>query len=89
MGLFTDEELTYMICGKLPNPTRPAPPMPECKPPKKSAEAMLKKALEFVNQGMKDIGEPTNATDEYYAGKYFVYEDMATHLEMLIKEARQ
>ncbi len=72
----------------VPSPTH-YPPMPKCKPPKPSAEEMLKKALEFANQGMRDIGEPTSYTDDEKAGKYYTYEDMAAHLEMLIKEAKQ
>lgn len=89
MGLFTDEELTYMICGKLPSPTRPAPPMPTCKPPIKSAEEMLKKALEFANQGLEEHRDYLFQDSLYNEGKYYAYEDMAAHLEMLIKETRQ
>lgn len=54
-----------------------------------TAEQMLKKALEYANREMEDIGEPTSATDEYYAGKYYAYEDMAAHLEMLINEVKE
>ena len=56
----------------------------------KSAEEMLKKALEFANQGM-DENSPEHFFNRkgYNEGKYYAYEDMAAHLEMLIKEARQ
>lgn len=65
-------------------------PMPKCKPPPKPAEEMLKKALEFANQGM-DENSPEHFfnRNDYNEGKYYAYEDMAAHLEMLIKEARQ
>ncbi len=71
----------------LPSPTRPAPPMPMCKSPKKSAEEMLKKALEFANQCMED--SDCNNYEAFADGKYVAYEDIAAYLEMLIKEARQ
>jgi len=58
-----------------------------------TAEQMLKKALEFANQGMKDSNTTDLYADSGYAnyieGKYYAYEDMVAHLEMLIKEARQ
>ena len=74
----------------LPSPTRPAPPMPTCKPPKKSTEEMLKKALEYANQGMCENSSFEHRLDDGYSvGMYTAYEDMAAHLEMLIKEARQ
>ena len=65
-------------------------PMPKCKPPAKSAEEMLKKALEFANQGVEDNTLTCfDEHDSYITGKYYAYEDMAAHLEMLIKEAGQ
>ena len=90
MGFFTDEELTYMICGKLPSPTRPAPTMPTCKPPAKSAEEMLKKALSAAYEGKRQ-NTPDFGFEQcrYNEGKYYAYEDMAAHLEMLIKETKQ
>jgi tRNA A37 methylthiotransferase MiaB len=54
-----------------------------------TAEEMLKKALEFANQGMKDNKLSAYDTDDYHGGLYYAYEDMAAHLEMLIKEAKQ
>lgn len=59
--------------------------MPSCKPPKKSAEEMLKKALEFANQGMD---EHRDTECDYLEGMYCAYEDMVSHLEMLIKEVK-
>lgn len=56
-------------------------------PSGKSAEEMLKKALEFANQGMKD--SDCNNYEPFADGKYVAYEDMAAYLEMLIKEAKQ
>jgi hypothetical protein len=56
---------------------------------KPSAEQMLKKALEFANQGMSDNPLYICERDIYADGKYYAYEDMAAHLEMLIKEAKQ
>lgn len=56
-------------------------------PPAKSAEEMLKKALEFANQGMEE--SQAYNYDFYTDGKYVAYERMAAHLEMLIKEAKQ
>lgn len=63
--------------------------MPKCEPPVKSAEEMLKKALEFANQGMDENNDYLLGDSLYTEGKYYAYEDMAAHLEMLIKEARQ
>lgn len=65
-------------------------PMPECKPPKKSAEEMLKKALSAAYEGKRQ-NTPDFGFEQcrYNEGKYYAYEDMAAHLEMLIKEARQ
>ena len=57
------------------------------KPPAKSAEEMLKKALEFANQGMDE--SDCNNYEAFADGKYVAYEDMAAHLEMLIEEAKQ
>ncbi len=66
----------------LPSPTRPAPPMPKCNPPAKSAEEMLKKALKFANQeSLPDC--------EFTRGMNCAKRQMAAHLEMLIMEARQ
>lgn len=64
-------------------------PMSECKPHKKSAEEMLKKALEYANQGMDEHKDYVDYEDGYMEGKHMAYEDMAAHLEMLIKEAKQ
>lgn len=93
MSYFTDEELAYMIGGSLPETKRPAPPMTQCKSARQTAEEMLKKALEFAYQGMKDSNTTDLYADSGYAnfveGKYYAYEDMASHLEMLIKEAKQ
>jgi hypothetical protein len=55
--------------------------------PKPTAEEMLKKALEFANQGMEE--SDCNNFEAFQDGKYVAYEDMAAHLEMLIKEAKQ
>jgi hypothetical protein len=52
-----------------------------------TAEQMLKKALEFANQGMETYFD--QQSDDYATGKYYAYEDMASYLEMLIKEAEQ
>lgn len=79
--------LDKVINYGLPSTTRPAPPMPTCKPPAKSAEEMLKKALEFANQGMEENSR--EYYDSFITGNYHAYEMMAAHLEMLIKEARQ
>lgn len=57
-------------------------PMPKCKPPAKSAEEMLKKALEFANQ-------ESFPNCEFTRGMNCAKRQMAAHLEMLIKEARQ
>lgn len=84
-----NETLNKVINYGLPSPTRQAPPMPACKPPKKSAEEMLKKALEYANQGMNENNLSPYNTDDYHDGKYYAYEDMAAHLEMLIKEVKQ
>jgi hypothetical protein len=84
-----NETLNKVINYGLPSPTRQAPPMSACKPLKKSAEEMLKRALEFANQGMEDYDDYMDYEDGYIQGKYHAYELMAAHLEMLIKEARQ
>jgi hypothetical protein len=49
-----------------------------------TAEEMLKKALEYTNQGVKE-----NYGSDYLDGLNSAYEDMAAHLEMLIKEVKQ
>jgi hypothetical protein len=54
-----------------------------------TAEQMLKKALEFANQGVEEYKDHQWYQDGYLEGKYYAYEDMAAHLEMLIKEAKQ
>lgn len=54
-----------------------------------TAEQMLKKALEFAYQGMQHNRKYGDFEDGYMQGKYYAYEDMASHLEMLIKEAKQ
>lgn len=53
----------------------------------RTAEEMLKKALEYANQGMDENRDA--ALNDYMEGLYYAYEDMAAHLEMLIKEAKQ
>ena len=60
------------------------------KSPKKSAEEMLKKALSAAYEGKRQ-NTPDFGFEQcrYNEGKYYAYEDMAAHLEMLIKEARQ
>ena len=55
----------------------------------KSAEEMLKRALEFANQGMEEHKDYILLDSCYTEGLYYAYEDMAAHLEMLIKEAKQ
>ena len=73
----------------LPMPIHRVPPMPQCNPPKPTTEEMLKKALEFAYHGMYDNPLYICERDIYADGKYYAYEDMAAHLEMLIKEAKQ
>lgn len=53
----------------------------------KSAEEMLKMALEFANHGVEETRNKLSSP--YFEGKNFAYELMAAHLEMLIKEAKQ
>lgn len=66
----------------LASPSKEAPPMPDCIPPAKSAEEMLKKALAFANQeSLPDC--------EFTRGMNCAKRQMAAHLEMLIMEARQ
>ena len=74
----------------LASQSKEAPPIPDCIPPAKSAEEMLKKALEFANQRM-DENPPKYFFNKNRcsSGLYYAYEDMAAHLEMLIKEAKQ
>lgn len=84
-----NETLDKVINYGLPSPTRQAPPMPACKPLKKSAEEMLKMALEFANHGMEEHKDYMDYEDGYIEGKHMAYEMIAAHLEMLIKEARQ
>ena len=84
-----NETLDKVINYGLPSSTRPAPPMPTCKPPKKSAEEMLKKALEFAYQGMDEHKDYMDYEDGYIEGKHMAYEMLVAHLEMLIKEAKQ
>lgn len=55
----------------------------------KSAEEMLKKALEFANQGIFECKRYIGTEDGYFVGRYYAYRDMADKLEMLIKEAKQ
>lgn len=92
LNVLLDKVITYT------NPSLPvgkitfAEHNPVCHPKKeplgKSAEEMLKKALEYANQGMDENSHCEYISDEYAEGKYYVYEDMAARLEMLIKEAK-
>jgi hypothetical protein len=82
MSYFSEEQLAAIIGSPI---SRPQYDMPKFYNTKPTAEQMLKKALEFANQGMKHNKEPKL----YAEGKYYAYKDMAAHLEMLIKEAKQ
>lgn len=79
--------LNLNVNDVLPSPTRPAPPMPTCKPPAKSAEEMLKKALEYANEEM--AYSTLYDSDDYFLGKRYAFGEMITILEMLIKEAKE
>lgn len=74
---------------KFPEPEYPAPPMPECKPPKPTTEEVLKRALEFANKGIEDNEPVFGIISDYTDGKFRAFELMATYLEMLIKEIKQ
>lgn len=65
-----------------PKPVYPAPPMPECNPPKPTAEEMLKRVLEFVKQ-------ESLPNCEFTRGMNCAKRQMKDHLEMLIKEVEQ
>lgn len=61
---------------------------------KPTAEELLKKLLEFANQGMASTAyNPADVVDEMYCsymdGKYHAYEHIAEELEVLIKEIIQ
>jgi hypothetical protein len=86
MSYFSDEQLAAIIGSPISKPPYSMPKFYNTKP---SAEEMLKKALEFANQGMSDNPLYICERDSYAEGKYFAYEDMASHLEMLIKEVKQ
>ena len=56
----------------------------------KTVEEMLKKALEFAYQGVRDNTPEFGFDQEDYSeGQYYSYSKMAAHLEMLIEEAKQ
>jgi len=78
-----NETLSKVINYGLPSPTRPAPPMPTCKPLAKSAEEMLMKAVEYLMLGLDE--SIYRGDGDFTRGKIYAYEDMAAHLEMLIK----
>ena len=66
----------------LASPSKEAPPIPDCIPPAKSAEEMLKRVLEFAKQeSLPDC--------EFTRGMNCAKRQMAAHLEMLIKEGRE
>lgn len=73
----------------LASPSKEAPPIPDCIPPAKSAEEMLKKALEFAKDGMAENEPIFGVKSDYEDGKFRAFEDMEAHLEMLIEEAKQ
>ena len=62
-------------------------PMPTCKPLAKSAEEMLMKAVEYLMLGLDE--SIYRGDGDFTRGKIYAYEDMAAHLEILIKEAKQ
>ena len=82
MNYFSEGQLAATIGSPI---SKPPYGMPKSISPCKSAEEMLKKALEYANQGMD---EHRDTECDYLEGMYYAYEDMATHLEMLIKEAK-
>ena len=84
MNYFAEGQLTAIIGSPI---SKPPYGMPKGVSQGKSAEEMLKKALEYANQGMDD--SDCNNHERFADGKYVAYEDMAAHLEMLIKEAKQ
>jgi hypothetical protein len=86
MSYFSDEQLAAIIGSPVSKPSYGMPKFCNTKP---TAEQMLKKALEFANQGMYEHDDYMNYVDGYIEGKYMAYEDMAAHLEMLIKETKQ
>lgn len=52
-----------------------------------TVEEILKKALEYAYQGMEKYKHHEECG--FVGNLYYAYKDMAAHLEMLIKEAKQ
>ena len=67
----------------LPSPTRPAPPMPTCKPPK-SHTKMLEKLLDFAHKGA--ISNEAIGADFYTKGKQVAYEEMWEHIARILRK---
>lgn len=65
----------------LPSPTRPAPPMPMCKPPR-SRTKMLEKLLDFAHKGA--MNNEASGADFYTKGKQVAYEEVYDHLMTLL-----
>ena len=93
LNVLLDKVITYTDSNLPAGKVTFAKHNPMCHPKKepsgKSAEEMLKRALEFANQGMKEHKDYILLDSCYTEGLYYAYEDMAAHLEMLIKEAKQ
>lgn len=78
-----NETLNKVINYGLPSPTRPAPPMPERKPPR-SHTKMLEKLLDFAHKGA--MSNEASGVDFYTKGKQVAYEEMYDHLMTLLRK---
>ena len=86
MNYFSEGQLAATIGSPI---SKPPYGMPKSIPHSKSAEELLKKALEYANQGMNENEPVFGVKSDYADGKFRAFELMAAHLEMLIKEAKQ
>lgn len=84
MNYFSEGQLAATIGSPI---SKPPYGMPKSIPLCKSAEEMLKKALVYTEAQKPSVisGSPSWSYD---IGRVVAYQDMAAHLEMLIKEAK-
>ena len=70
--------------NKFPEPSKPAPPVPKCKPPRAYIR-MLEKLLERARKGI-DENNPQFYTDFYSAGKQDAYQEMWEHIARILRK---
>lgn len=69
--------------NKFPEPSKPAPPMPECKPVKPTVYDILISTHKLASQGMRDNFD-SSSSNNYERGKFDAYYEIIRHLETQI-----